>query len=116
MKQKIYKFWIWLFGSPKYRPISYLDLICMFFRSRYRLFVYKKIFWNHCEENSHPCFLIDREFLITSTEKQKIQYLTGLYIRREIARRKSIGEDFEGLLKNKVSYPTFEEITSLPSC
>jgi hypothetical protein len=75
MKQKIHKFWIWLFGSLKYRPISHLDLICMFFKSRYRLFIYKRIFWDHCEENLHPCFLIDREFFLTSTKNKRFGIL-----------------------------------------
>lgn len=98
MKQKIYNSWI-----------------CMFIRSRYRLSVYKRTFWQYCEENLHPCFLIDYEFLVTSTDKQKVRYLTGLYTRREIAHRKSIGEDFEWLLKTKISYPTVKDLALLPS-
>lgn len=88
----------------------------MFIRSRYRLFVYKRKFWQCWEDNLHPCFLIDSEFLFTSTEKQKVRYLTGLYTRREIAHRKSIGEEYEWLLKNNATYPTIQEIASLPSC
>lgn len=116
MKQKIYKLRIYLFGSPKERHFSRLDWIRMFMRSRYRLFVYKKIFWDHCKQNLHPCFLIDHEFVLTSTEKQKFHYLTRLYTRREIAHRKATGEEYPWLLKNKVIYLTTQEIVFLPSC
>jgi hypothetical protein len=115
MKQKIHKFWVWLFGSPKYRPLSRLDWVYMFIKSRYRLYVYKYTYWKYLEQNLHPCFLIDQEFMFTSNHRQKVKYLNGLYTRREIAHRIVVGEPYEWLLKAKPYFLTGSDMARLPS-
>jgi hypothetical protein len=67
-----------------------------FLKSRTRLFWYR--LWIRKDE-FHRSLDMDFNFLITANEKQRVEYLNDLTIRREIAHRKGIGEPYEHLLK-----------------
>jgi hypothetical protein len=80
----------------------------------------KKIFLEHYNNASHPCFSIKLPLLFILSEKQRIRYLNELYTMREIAERKEMGKSYKELnekfLKGwTMTFPTGRDLALLPS-